>query len=34
VHVEIPDREAHRLDAQRAIIRQSVVQLAELAVRA
>ena len=34
VHVEIPDHEAHRLDAQRAIIRQSVVQLAELAVRA
>ena len=31
VHVEIPDHEAHRLDTQRDIIRQSVQQLAELA---
>jgi uncharacterized protein YndB with AHSA1/START domain len=31
VHVEIPDHEAHRLDAQRDIIRQSVLRLAELA---
>jgi Polyketide cyclase / dehydrase and lipid transport len=31
VHVEIPDREAHRLDAQRDIIRRSVRHLAELA---
>jgi hypothetical protein len=31
VHVEIPDHEAHRLDQQRDIIRQSVLQLAELA---
>lgn len=31
VHVEIPDHEAHRLDKQRDIIRQSVLQLAELA---
>jgi uncharacterized protein YndB with AHSA1/START domain len=31
VHVEIPDREAHRLDAQHAIIRQSLTRLAELA---
>jgi hypothetical protein len=31
VHVEIPDREAHRLDQQRDIIRRSVLQLAELA---
>jgi Polyketide cyclase / dehydrase and lipid transport len=31
VHVEIPDREAHRLDAQREVIRQSVTRLAELA---
>jgi Polyketide cyclase / dehydrase and lipid transport len=31
VHVEIPDHEAHRLDTQREIIRQSVRQLAELA---
>jgi uncharacterized protein YndB with AHSA1/START domain len=31
VHVEIPDREAHRLDAQREFIRQSVTRLAELA---
>jgi hypothetical protein len=31
VHVEIPDHEAHRLDAQRAIIGQSVRKLAELA---
>jgi hypothetical protein len=31
VHVEIPDHEAHRLDKQRDIIHQSVLQLAELA---
>jgi hypothetical protein len=31
VHVEIPDHEAHRLDTQRDIIRQSVLRLAELA---
>jgi uncharacterized protein YndB with AHSA1/START domain len=31
VHVEIPDREAHRLDTQRDIIRHSVLKLAELA---
>lgn len=31
VHVEIPDHEAHRLDAQREIIGQSVRKLAELA---
>jgi Polyketide cyclase / dehydrase and lipid transport len=30
-HVEIPDREAHRLDAQRDIIRRSVRELARLA---
>jgi Polyketide cyclase / dehydrase and lipid transport len=28
VHVEIPDSEAHRLDAQRDIIRQSLMRLA------
>jgi hypothetical protein len=31
VHVEIPDREAHRLDAQRGIIGQSLARLADLA---
>ena len=31
VHVEIPDREAHRLDAQRDIIRRSLTRLADLA---
>ena len=31
VHVEIPDHEAHRLDKQRETIRQSVLQLAQLA---
>jgi hypothetical protein len=31
VHVEIPDREAHRLDTQREVIGRSVVRLAELA---
>jgi uncharacterized protein YndB with AHSA1/START domain len=31
VHVEIPDREAHRLDAQREIISRSVQKLAQLA---
>jgi uncharacterized protein YndB with AHSA1/START domain len=33
VHVEIPDSEAHRLDSQREIIRQSLFRLAELASR-
>jgi uncharacterized protein YndB with AHSA1/START domain len=33
VHVEIPDSEAHRLDGQREIIRQSLFRLAELASR-
>jgi hypothetical protein len=31
VHVEIPDAEAHRLDAQREVIRSSLCHLAELA---
>ena len=31
VHVEIPDAEAHRLDAQREVIRSSLRRLAELA---
>ena len=31
VHVEIPAQEAHRLDAQRDIIRRSLVRLADLA---
>jgi len=31
VHVEIPDSEAHRLDAQREIIRRSLIRLADLA---
>jgi uncharacterized protein YndB with AHSA1/START domain len=31
VHVEIPEREAHRLETQRDIIRRSVGNLAELA---
>jgi uncharacterized protein YndB with AHSA1/START domain len=31
VHVEIPDQEAHRLDTQRGIIRQSLLKLAEIA---
>ncbi len=31
VHVEIPDREAARLDAQREIISQSLTRLADLA---
>jgi uncharacterized protein YndB with AHSA1/START domain len=31
VHVEIPDREAARLEAQREIIRQSLARLADLA---
>jgi hypothetical protein len=31
VHVEIPDQEAHRVDAQRDIIRQSLDRLAALA---
>jgi Polyketide cyclase / dehydrase and lipid transport len=31
VHVEIPDTEAHRLDTQRDIIRQSLIRLADLA---
>lgn len=31
VHVEIPDSEAHRLDAQRETIRQSLIRLAEVA---
>jgi len=31
VHVEIPDQEAHRLDTQREIIRQSLLRLAGLA---
>ncbi len=31
VHVEIPDSEAHRLDTQRDVIRQSLIRLAELA---
>jgi hypothetical protein len=31
VHVEIPDSEAHRLDTQRDIIRQSLARLADLA---
>jgi hypothetical protein len=31
VEVEIPDAEAHRLDTQRAVISQSLRQLAELA---
>jgi hypothetical protein len=31
VHVEIPDSEAHRLDTQRDIIRQSLIRLADLA---
>jgi uncharacterized protein YndB with AHSA1/START domain len=31
VHVEIPDREAHRLDTQRDVIRQSLANLAALA---
>jgi Polyketide cyclase / dehydrase and lipid transport len=31
VHVEIPDAEAHRLDTQRDIIRQSLIRLADLA---
>ena len=33
VHVEIPDAEAHRLDAQRGIIGKSLLQLAGLAER-
>jgi uncharacterized protein YndB with AHSA1/START domain len=32
VHVEIPEEEAHRLEAQRDVIRRSVARLAELAV--
>ena len=31
VHVEIPDSEAHRLDAQRTVIHQSLFSLARLA---
>jgi Polyketide cyclase / dehydrase and lipid transport len=31
VHVEIPDSEAHRIDSQRDIIRQSLIRLADLA---
>lgn len=31
VHVEIPDEEADRLDAQRDVIRRSLTRLAELA---
>ena len=31
VHVEIPDAEAHRLDAQREVIRRSLQNLAALA---
>jgi|SRR5450755_4273837 uncharacterized protein YndB with AHSA1/START domain len=31
VHVEIPEREAHRLDTQREVIRQSLARLARLA---
>lgn len=31
VHVQIPDHEAHRLDAQRDIISMSVLRLAQLA---
>jgi Polyketide cyclase / dehydrase and lipid transport len=31
VHVEIPDSEAHRLDAQREIISRSLTRLADLA---
>jgi hypothetical protein len=31
VHVEIPDSEAHRLDTQRDVIRQSLIRLADLA---
>jgi uncharacterized protein YndB with AHSA1/START domain len=34
VHVEIPDAEAHRLDGQRAAIRESLARLAALASRA
>jgi uncharacterized protein YndB with AHSA1/START domain len=34
VHVEIPDGEAHRLDAQRAGIRASLARLAELTAAA
>ncbi len=33
VHVEIPDQEAHRLDTQREIIRQSLLRLAGLAAK-
>ena len=33
VHVDIPEQEANRLDAQRAVISSSLVQLAELAAR-
>jgi hypothetical protein len=34
VHVEIPDSEAHRLDAQREIISRSLTRLADLAAAA
>jgi uncharacterized protein YndB with AHSA1/START domain len=34
VHVEIPDAEAHRLDGQRASIRDSLTRLAELTASA
>jgi|SRR5579859_1990558 len=33
VHVEIPEAEAHRLDAQRDVIRQSLLRLAAVAER-
>ncbi len=33
VHVEIPEREAHRVDAQREIIRQSLTRLADIAAQ-
>jgi uncharacterized protein YndB with AHSA1/START domain len=33
VHVEIPEREAHRVDAQREVIRQSLTRLADIAAQ-
>ena len=33
VHVGIPEREAHRVDAQREVIRQSLTRLADIAAK-
>jgi len=33
VHVEIPEREAHRVDAQREVIRRSLTRLADIAAQ-